>query len=430
MEILIVGPNYAPEPVGVGPCTTGMAEMLAKAGHQVRVVCGTPSYPQWKVIPRYRRLRLWRAVENGVKIIRLPHYVPSVPNGLRRLLHLGSFAVLAFLVVSALIVRRRPSAVVAIIPSSMAAIAARLCAGLFRLPFWVHVQDLEAEMAIATGQIGGSSWALRLARAVQRMALGGDRVSSISPAMCRHLADKRVSRHDIVEFPNWARPDVAPIDQPSPYRAEWKIDRPFVALYSGNIAAKQGVEIIARTAHLLAHRRDPMFVICGDGPRKRELADSVADCDNIRFYDLQPADRLADLLGLATIHLLPQIAGAADLVLPSKLPNMLASGRPVVATVSPQTDLGRELRGCGLIVPPDDAHAFADAIARLLNDEALREKLGRAAHGKAVERWSKQAILAGFERELCAVVAQHNWPTMMPDPGERVAGTAAARAGG
>lgn len=408
LKILIVGPNYAPEPVGIGPCTTGMAEMLAKAGHQVRVVCGAPSYPDWKVAPAFRGLRFRRAVENDVNVIRLPHYVPAVPRGIRRLLHLASFAALVALVVCALMLWRRPNAVVAIIPSTLAAIVAGSWARLFRLPLWVHVQDLEAEMAIATGQIGKSRVATRLARAAHRFALRSDRVSSISPAMCQHLADSHVSRHDIVEFPNWARPDVVPINRPSPFRAEWQVNRRFVALYSGNIAAKQGVEIIAETARLLAHREDLLFVVCGDGPQKNMLAQSVADCDNVRVFDLQPAERLADLLGLANVHLLPQMAGAADLVLPSKLPNMLASGRPVVATVDQNTDLGRELSQCGLIVPPHDARAFAEAITRLLDDEALCDELGRNGQRRAAERWSKQAILEQFEREMCALVDRRN----------------------
>ena len=407
-RILIVGQNYDPEPIGVGPCTTGMAETLAQAGYEVRVVCGVPSYPHWKVISRYQRLRIWRTVENNVRVIRLPYYVPSVPTGIRRMVHLLSFAVLALMIVGVLMVRRRPDALVAIIPSSLAAAGASICARLFRLPIWVHVQDLEAEMAIATGQIGRWPWVQGLARAVQRQALRGDRVSSISPAMCRHLATAHASPQAVVEVPNWARPDVTPIERPSPYRVEWQIERPFVALYSGNIAAKQGVEIIAQAARLLAHRGDLMFVICGDGPRRQELADSVGDCDNIRFFDLQPAERLGDLLGLATVHLLPQIAGVADLVLPSKLPNMLASGRPVVATVAPQTDLGRELSDCGLIVPPHDAPAFADAIIRLIEDAPLRARLGENARARATARWNKQAILEGFERELSAVVSGHD----------------------
>ena len=60
---------------------------------------------------------------------------------------------------------------------------------------------------------------------------------------------------------------------------------------------------------------------------------------------LQPADRLNELLNLADIHLLPQRADAADLVMPSKLTGMMASGRAVLATASPGTQLATVIDG-------------------------------------------------------------------------------------
>ena len=96
----------------------------------------------------------------------------------------------------------------------------------------------------------------------------------------------------------------------------------------------------------------------------------------------------------------PSCAGAADLVLPSKLTNMLASGRPIVATAPRGSGLADEVQGTGLVTEPGDAAAFAAAIARLLDDDALRGNLGRAARARAEERWSKEAILGNFEREL------------------------------
>jgi colanic acid biosynthesis glycosyl transferase WcaI len=122
-----------------------------------------------------------------------------------------------------------------------------------------------------------------------------------------------------------------------------------VAIYSGNIANKQGIEIVVEAARLLRHRKDLMFVVCGNGPNRARLIESSADLDNIQFHDLQPRERLSDLLGMASVHLLPQIAGAADLVLPSKLTNMLASGRAIAATAEPGTGLAAEVDGCGLI---------------------------------------------------------------------------------
>lgn len=186
----------------------------------------------------------------------------------------------------------------------------------------------------------------------------------------------------------------------SPYRAEWRIERPFVALYSGNIAAKQGIQIVVEAARLLVARSDIQFVICGEGANRSTLIAAAADCDNILFQGIQPPDRLPDLLALATVHLLPQIAAAADLVLPSKLPNMLASGRPVIATARDGTGLAAEVRGCGIVTEPHDARAFADAIEQLIDDDVLRLKLGAAARERAATRWNKDIILADFEREL------------------------------
>jgi len=131
---------------------------------------------------------------------------------------------------------------------------------------------------------------------------------------------------------------------------------------------------------------------------------------NIRFQDLQPMMMMEDLLGLATIHLLPQIAEAADLVLPSKLTNMLSSGRPVLATASPDTGLSSEVEGCGVLCPPGDASTMAAALAMLLDDGAACMRYGVAARKRAEERWSKLAILSKFSTALEGAVNRPGFP--------------------
>ncbi|HZF46892.1 MAG TPA: glycosyltransferase, partial [Sphingomonadaceae bacterium] len=177
---------------------------------------------------------------------------------------------------------------------------------------------------------------------------------------------------------------------------EWNITTPHVALYSGNIANKQGIELVIEAARLLQSRDDLTFVICGEGPNRARLEAEAAALPNMRLHDLQPRERLGELLGMATVHLLPQLAGAADLVLPSKLTNMLASGRPVVATADPGTGLADEVDGVGMVTPPGDAAAFAGAIASLVDDPESAARLGKAARERAEQRWSRKAILRGF----------------------------------
>jgi colanic acid biosynthesis glycosyl transferase WcaI len=114
---------------------------------------------------------------------------------------------------------------------------------------------------------------------------------------------------------------------------------------------------------------------------------------NIRFLPLQPFERLGELLGTADIHLLPQSPGAADLVLPSKLSGMLASGRPVIATCRAGTELDAVVSKCGLVVPPQDSSALAAAICKLANEPKTRLDLGRRARAYAEANFERDAIL-------------------------------------
>lgn len=401
MDILILGLNYAPEPVGIGPYTAGMAESLAAAGHRVRVVCGKPYYPQWKIQPGFEG-GAKRTSERGVDILRLPLYVPAEPNGRRRLVHHASFAARALPAMLGAVRERKPDVIIAVAPSLISTIAAHVAARASGAKLWLHVQDFEVEAAFATGLLNERSSIARVARWFEGRALSGDRVSTISPQMVAKLVEHGIAPERVVEFRNWASTEHIRPSDTSAYRREWGVTRPHVALYSGNIANKQGIEIIVEAARLLADRRDLQFVVCGNGPNRERLVAAAAGCDNIMFHDLQPMERLPDLLGLATVHLLPQIAGAADLVLPSKLTNMLASGKPVVATAQPGTGLAHEVEGCGIVTEPEDAAAFAAAIVQLLDDPAGRARLGEEASRRAEERWSKSAILAQFELRLRA----------------------------
>ena len=141
---------------------------------------------------------------------------------------------------------------------------------------------------------------------------------------------------------------------------------------------------------------------------KDRLQADAADLPNVRFYPLQPKEKLSDLLGMADVHLLPQIAGAADLVLPSKLTNMLASGRPVVATALPGTALADEVEGCGLTVDPGDPDGMANAIGELLDNSSNRIEFGSTARIRAEDRWDDSRILNRFAEEAACLIGKEN----------------------
>lgn len=402
LKVLILGLNYAPEQVGIAVYTAGLAEALVRRGHQVEVIAGKPYYPSWNVPAEFRGGWKRRSVENGVAITRVAHYVPAKPTGIRRILHHISFALSCFLPTLASARSFKPDIVMTVAPSLIAAPVASVAARLFGARSWLHIQDFEVEAAMATGLVGQRGFGARLALWFERATIGlFDHTSSISPAMCRKLVEKGVPASNVTEFRNWVDVNtVRPLEAPSPYRKEWGIDTPHVALYSGNVGNKQGIEIIVAAARLLQHRSDLTFVICGDGPYVANLKTLAEGLGNIQFRSLQPKERLNDLLGLATIHLLPQRGGAADLVLPSKLTGMLASGRAIVATAVEGTGLADEVADCGLVVPPENETAFANAIEHLLDADTERNSYGSSARQRAQQRWERDAIISRFEDAL------------------------------
>lgn len=399
MRILLFSNLYAPEPTGVGPMSSQLADSLAAAGHQVKVIAANPSYPHWKLFDGYSAWRWSREVSDGVEIYRCPLYVPAKVGGSTRILHYGTFAASAVAPALRLSLSFRPDIVMLVAPTLIAAPLALLATKLAGAKSWLHVQDFEVEAGFATGQMNASGALARAALGFERMCIRRfDATSSISPAMCRKLEEKGRSPETVYELRNWAHTRTVP--ESSLFRDRWNIRTPHVALYSGSIAKKQGIEIVVDVARLLRHRKDLTFVLCGNGPTREELEARAEGLDNIQFHDLQPTEELADLLKTATIHLLPQRADAADLVLPSKLPNMLASGRPVIVGAAPGRDLAEEVEGCGLAVEPENPDAMAAAVSLLVDDPALWSRLGSFAARRAIERWNRTSIFDRFEREL------------------------------
>jgi colanic acid biosynthesis glycosyl transferase WcaI len=424
VRILIHGINFSPELTGIGKYSGELAEWLALQGHEVRVVTAPPYYPQWKIADGYANnwhtetanLSKPLPVSGGsLLVFRCPLWVPAKPSGLKRLLHLASFA-LTSLPVMLRQVFWRPDVVFVVEPPLFCAPQSWVVARLSGAKAWLHIQDFEVDAAFDLGLIKGSALR-RLVAAIERWLMRRfDKVSTISQRMLDRLILKGVAPDLCVFFPNWVDINsIAPRQQntavtipnanASRYRRDLGIATDaVVALYSGNMGGKQGLEILAQVALLLRDLTGVVFVFCGNGAERSALEQGCAGLQNVRFLDLQPLERLGELLCMADIHLLPQRADAADLVMPSKLTGMLASGRPVVATANDGTELAKVVNGCGLVVPPEQPVMFADAIARLAHDAGLRVSLGVAGRKYAETLLDKDAVLSQFEAELNQLV--------------------------
>ena len=401
MKILIYSANFSPEPVGVGKYSGEMAAWLVTQGHQVRVVAAPPYYPLWQLDQAYSWPPYRREQWQGVEVWRCPIWVPNAPGGLVRVLHLLSFAV-SSLPIILWQVFWRPKVVMVIAPALVCAPAGCVVAKLTGAKAWLHIQDFEVDVAFQMGLLK-SPFLQDFVLAAERCLLSCfDHVSSISGRMLDRLRQKGLAENKIFFFPNWVDiSHIYPLIAPSDYRQELGIS-PLtkIVLFSGTLGEKQGLMAIPEAARQLRHRQDLLFVVCGDGVIKPQLEIASMGLTNIKFLPLQPFERLGQLLGLADIHLLTQSPEAADLVLPSKLSGMLASGRAVIATCLADTEIANVVAKCGLVVAPENGEVLAKAIQQLVDNDEARFKFGMLARLYAEENLATDSVLGRMLKQL------------------------------
>jgi colanic acid biosynthesis glycosyl transferase WcaI len=400
-RILIYGMNYAPELAGVGKYTGEIAEYLAAEGADVTVVTTPPHYPGWAVQDGFRN-RYSSTIENGIRVLRTPLLLRRKMKGVWRLLAPLSFAASSAPVVFWQILRHRPETVFCVEPTLFASPVAQLAAKLVGARTVLHVQDLEVDAAFAVGHLGALGFLKTLGYAFERFTLKRfDKVITISYRMAEKLVEKGVAQQNMSVVRNWVDlSHIYPMTEESPYRAELGFTRDdFVVLYSGNIGAKQGLTVLLDAAEQLKDETSIHFVIAGEGPLKSDLQARYGTLANVRFLPFQPYARLNEFLNMADLHALPQDKGAADLVLPSKLGGMLASGKQVLVTADEGTELAEFVRGAAIVVPPGDASVIARTVASF---SSIRQKDVSEKRGHLAKKLARNDALTAIARNSYA----------------------------
>jgi glycosyltransferase involved in cell wall biosynthesis len=159
-------------------------------------------------------------------------------------------------------------------------------------------------------------------------------------------------------------------------------------LFYGRYLPLHGIDTIVGAAARLGPRAD--LVLIGSGP-ERARVERLGRGARIEWRDDVPLAALPDELARAAVVLGVFGAGPkAAMVVPNKVYQAAAAGRPLVTRDGPGLrEVLRPDEHC-LACPPADPDALAAAIARLLDDRGLAERLGRAARAHVLDRYSPE----------------------------------------
>jgi len=400
-DVLFVTQYYRPELIGSAPFSADLAEWLVECGRQVTVLTGLPHYPASEVFPAYRDRRAMREEYNGVTVERLGAWIPRRRSAVARIageawfLMYGTFALATGRVA-------RHAVVLSLCPSILS-VALGAMARLRDGRTVAIVHDIQSGLASGLGMVG-RGWLSRLMQSCERMVLNrADLVVVLSQEMADEL--RRIGVTAPVEVvPIWVDTDQV---RPLPARDDGRL----TVLYSGNLGKKQGLgQVIDMAETLQARRPEIDIVLRGNGNQAEELRRQIAErgLANARLTELLPDGGLSEGLAEGDIHLVPQDPDAAAFAVPSKVFNIMAAGRPFVATAHPGSLLWRlrHRSGAFICVPPNDAAAFADAVLQLADDAALRITLGERGRQFVERHLAKRKVLGDFVTRLDVLCAR------------------------
>jgi colanic acid biosynthesis glycosyl transferase WcaI len=246
-----------------------------------------------------------------------------------------------------------------------------------------------------------NSLAVRLARALERFVYRSARgIGVICDGFKHNLIAKGVPPDKIVVMPDYIDLEfMHPLERNNGFREQHSIKTDdFLVMYSGSVAAKQGLITLIEAAYELRDQSNIIFFLIGEGPYLTELKQRAGQLSlhNLRFLPLQPRDGLAQQLAAADVLVITQKRAVTDIVFPGKLLYYMAAGRPILAAVSSDSETGRFVheKQVGVVVPPEDPKSLAEAISRLYkNGIGLFGQNGRRV---AEEQFDRRIVLRRF----------------------------------
>ena len=415
MKLLVIAPHFAPDVAPTGEVITSIVGGLADRGHSIHVVTALPWYRSHRVEDGWGgKLVRTEATEWGA-ISRLHPFPTEKSNIPARALAFGGFTALATL--RSLAIRHRPDVVLAMSPPLPLGFPGALVGAVRRIPFVFNIQDVFPDVAVEIGAITNPTVIKAASMAERFLYRRADAVTVLSEDLKSNVSaklgadefgtasgggDTASGLSKIEVIPNFVDTErVRPSSTDVAYRREFGLGDRTVVTYAGNVGLSQPVELLVEVARRMAERSDVVFVVNGGGSSLETVKHAAAGLDNVVFVPMQPRERLSEVLAAADIHTILLRHGLARSSVPSKMYSILAAGRPVVASVDPDTEVTRVLdqAGAGVSASPGSVDELHQAILGLVDDPDRRATMG--ASGRSwVERWLSPAAVAEAYEEL------------------------------
>jgi colanic acid biosynthesis glycosyl transferase WcaI len=407
MRVLILHMRFHPDLTGTGPLVTDLAIHLAAMGDEVTVVTSMPHYGRRNIHSRYRGRLFQQENFQGVDVWRTFVYVPPNSKGFYRAINYLSYT---FMSIIAGILCGPKDVILCVNPPITVGFSGWLVSLPHRTPMVYNIQDIWPDCIAIIGQLR-SKMLFRIFQYLEKFLYKiSARLTVLSPGMKQNLLNKGVSENKVVIIPNWADVDtIHPLPKENDFRAANELNGYFVVMFAGNLGFIAVLDTVLDAAKLLQDDTRIVFVIVGRGNAKPDLMKrtKLLHLTNVRFLPTQPKAILPQMLATADISLVTLDRRLGRLNVPSKTYNIMASSRPVLAAVPPDSEIACLVQkaDCGVCVPPEDPESMAQAIKDMLRHPEALERYGKNGRRYVVENYSRNLLIRRYRELLHEVSA-------------------------
>jgi len=385
-----------------------LAEGLAQKGWEVTVITGFPNYPGGAVFDGYKKRLFQEEWVRGVRVRRVYLYTSSNRNYLNRILTFSSFTISSAV---ALMSTARPNLVLAVLQPLSQGVVLPGIARLKRAKLVFSIQDLHPDAQIKLGMVR-SRLLIKMLKAVERYSYRhADALQVICEDFKSHCIENGAEQQSIAVIRNWIDLDlVKPRPRVNAFRHELGLsETDTVILLAGTVSMASGAEIMLAVAEKLFHDDRIRIVFVGEGVLLEQMIEAARNkaLSNMLFCPLQPRERLADVQAISDISVVTVAPGAEQSSVPSKVLGYMAAARPVLASAAQESETARFIveSGAGVVVPPGDSDALAQAILSLQDRADARRAMGERGRRYLEERLSKQHIVDRYHEFLNRVAS-------------------------
>jgi colanic acid biosynthesis glycosyl transferase WcaI len=405
MHILILALCYAPEEVSAAVLVTELATDLVKKGHCVTIITGAPSYPYGKVFPGYKNKLYQTEFIDGVKVIRVWSWISFKRTYWRRIIYYATFTFFSFL---GGLSEKNVDIIDCFSPPLPLGFIAWMLSLLYQKPWILQLEDIFPDAAISLGVIK-NKWAIKILYTLERFIYQrANHISIIAESFRKNLLRKNVPPEKMTLIPVWADANIVqPQTKENLFRKEFGLAGKFVILYAGNMGMTSCLEDIIDAADLLRANQDIVFLLVGEGVKKEFLQAQAQEKgeENVIFLPYQPREKYPEMMATADISLVTLNSQACETSLPSKVFNIMASGRAIMAVTTPTSDLAKLVEDghCGFVISPGKPEKMAEVILDMVKRPEDLEEMGKNGRLLLEKQYARVHCVDLYEKMLLKI---------------------------